>query len=68
MSIWQNSDGKTAAVTSQEAEDGRDEKRRRHDLRELRPLDSHRDARRRGRHRDDGPHHRDDRDHDLFER
>lgn len=54
----------------QEAEEGREEKRRRHDLRELRPLDTHRDDRRRTRHRDEGPHHREDRnrDRELYER
>ena len=57
-----------ALCDAQEAEEGRDEKRRRHDLRELRPLDSHRDDRRRSRHRDEGSHYREDRDRELYER
>ena len=52
----------------QEAEEGREEKRRRHDLRELRPLDSHRDDRRRTRPRQEGSHYREDRERDLYDR
>ena len=62
--------GLQAPCAAQEAEEGREEKRRRHDLRELRPLDTHRDDRRSRRHRDEGPHYREDRDRDrdLYER
>ena len=52
----------------QEADEGRNEKRRRHDLRELRPLDGHQDERIRGRHRDEGSHFKVDRDRDMYER
>jgi hypothetical protein len=52
----------------QEANEVRNEKRRRHDLRELRPLDGHRDERRTGRHRDEGSHYRIDHDRDMYER